>query len=251
MSRVRVGVQLIVFGERPGTDLTGVLTEVKSAGYDGFEGGVVESSEAQRRLSSDLQSIGLGYVGAHAGIHQLSDTAAVSTFAQHINQLQGRFLMASGRYDSLAGYREGAELLTRAAEECASAGVTVCYHNHFWEFEAIDGEVPIHLLMEMTDPALVKLCPDIYWVHVGGEAPADFLTRYRDRCPCLHFKDGLAGDQMRDFRELGDGVVDVKAALDAALACDPDWIVVEQDSTTREPAESIRMSRDYLRTLGL
>ncbi len=251
MSLPRVGVQLIIFGERPGADLRGVLAEVKEAGYDGFEGGVAESSEEQQRLGSACEESGLHYLGGHTEIHQIGDAETVGAFAKRIGELGGRFLMVSGRYDSIEGYRDGAGILTKAAERCAAAGVTLCYHNHFWEFEPIDGRVPIHLLMEMTDPGLVKLCPDIYWVHVGGEAPADFLARYRDRCPCLHFKDGLAGEQMQEFRELGGGVVDMKAALDAALACSPEWIIVEQDSTKREPAESIRMSRDCLRDLGI
>ncbi len=251
MSRPKVGVQLIIFGERPAADLEGVLEEVKAAGYEGFEGGAVGSSQEQKRVSSASQEAGLAYIGGHTGIQQIGDPAAVGIFARHISELGGRFLMVSGRYDSLEGYREGAGVLTKAAERCAAAGVTLCYHNHFWEFEPMQGRVPIHLLMELTDPELVKLCPDIYWVHVGGEAPADFLARYGRRCPCIHFKDGLGGDRMREFRELGGGVVDMKAALDAALACDPDWIIVEQDSTKRKPAESLRMSREHLRGLGV
>ncbi len=48
----------------------------------------------------------------------------------------------------------------------------------------------------------------------------------------------------------GGDVVDLRAALDATLACRPAWVVVEQDGTKGEPAESIRISREYLRSLG-
>jgi len=54
---------------------------------------------------------------------------------------------------------------------------------------------------------------------------------------------------MREFRELGRGCVDIKAALDTALAAAPRWIITEQDSTKGDPAESARISRDYLKTL--
>ncbi len=251
MSTTQVGLQLIIFGDRADTDLQDVLREVKAAGYDGFESGPVASAGRQRQVHSAMQDIGLRYVGAHTSISRISDSSEAAALAARVRELGGGFIIVSARYDSLDGYREGAAILTRAAERGREAGVTLCYHNHFWELEETDGQVPIHLMMEATDPDLVKLCPDIYWLYVGGEHPADFLARYQGRCPCVHLKDGLAGDQVREFRELGRGNVDVRAALEAALACSPNWIVVEQDTTKGEPAESIRISRDYLRSLGV
>jgi sugar phosphate isomerase/epimerase len=122
-----------------------------------------------------------------------------------------------------------------------------CYHNHNWEFEAYDGVKGIHRLCELTDPDLMKLCVDVYWVHVGGEDPAEFIQRYADRAVYYHFKDGAPGS----FIELGDGEVDLPKALQAALACNPEWIVCEQDRTELEPKASITKSREYLRSIGL
>ena len=251
MASPRVGVQLIVFGERPQTDLKGVLVDVASAEYDGFEGGGVPSPEEEARVRSAMEGLPLDFIGGHYGINQLADLEAVEQSARHICALGGEFMMVSGRYDTLEGYREGVAILNQAGERCRRAEVTLCYHNHNWELEKIDGTVPLDLLLQETDADLVKLCPDIYWLHVGGQSPPEFLRRHGARCPCIHFKDGLAGDQIREFRELGRGNIEVAETLEAALEIEPKWIIVEQDATKRHPAESVRISREYLQSLGL
>lgn len=247
MADPRIAAQLIIFGDRTEGDVPGVLADVAAAGYDGFESGPPDPA----RFRPAMQERGLGYVGGHIGLDQLTDEDALGAVADGVTDLGGRFLMVSGRAPTLDAYREAARNLDRAGEICHGRGVTLCYHNHFWEFHELEGAVPIHLLTEETNPDLVKLCPDVYWVHVGGETPSDFLATYRDRVECVHLKDGLAGDQFREFRELGQGRIDIKSAVRAALACNPEWLIVEQDTTNRSPAQSLRISRDYLRDLGL
>jgi sugar phosphate isomerase/epimerase len=121
--------------------------------------------------------------------------------------------------------------------------VTFCYHNHNWEFESFDGVKAIHRLAELTDPAAVKLCIDVYWVQVGGEDPVAFTQRYRDRAAYFHFKDGRPGE----FLELGQGEVNFAPIIDLVGSLGVEWVVYEQDRTQRTPEESIRMSRQFLR----
>jgi len=251
MPQPQVGLQLIIYGDRPRHDLPRVLKEAAQAGYAGIEDGAPTEPSELEKWRGALNEAGLACAGGHSGLDQLGDLDRVRKMARGIRDLGGRFLMASGRYEDLEGYRKGARILTEAGRACREAGVTLCYHNHYWEFQPIDGTRPIDILISEADPAVAKLCPDVYWVHVGGEDPARFIAAHRDRCPYFHFKDGMAGERFSEFRELGQGVVDLKAALEAALSCNPEWVTVEQDTTQRTPAESIRMSRDYLRSLGL
>ncbi len=251
MSKPRVGVQLIVYGERAESDLPGVLSEVAAAGYAGFEGGLPADQKEVQQVQAALAKTGLAFTGGHASLEQLEDLAGLKARLGHIKALGGRYLISSGGGETLDDYLRAAKTLNQAGQLCQAEGMTLCYHNHHWEFAKFGATPAIHTMISATDPKLVKLCPDVYWVHVGGEKPAEFAARYQDRCPYFHFKDGLGGDQDRDFRELGRGKVDLPAALQAALACNPDWIVVEQDTTQLTPAESCRISREYLRSLGL
>jgi sugar phosphate isomerase/epimerase len=251
MSKPRVAVQLIIYGDRAQRDLAGVAAEVAAAGYAGIEGGAPTDSRQVAHMQEALQREDLAYAGGHCGLDQLKDLSAVEAMARSARDLGAGFLLVSGRAEGLDGYRAAAAMLSKAGGVCRDVGVTLCYHNHAWEFDEAEGTRPIHFLMEQTDPELVKLCPDVYWVHVGGEQPADFIARYRERCPYFHFKDGLAEDRSSGFLPLGQGQVGLQDTLKAALACRPKWITVEQDHTDGEPVEAIRASREYLRTLGL
>jgi sugar phosphate isomerase/epimerase len=252
MALPRVGVQLIVFGEATQTDLLGTLKACAAAGYAGFEMGVPSDDQDLARWQAARDAAGIVCTGCHSGTDQLADPAGVKALLKYAKAMGAEYLLVSGgSYDTVDGYVEAAKLLNRAGAECRAAGVKLCYHNHYWEFKSIGGQVPFHTMIAALDPAAAKLCPDVYWVSVGGEAPAEFISCYQDRVPYFHFKDGLGGEQFREFRELGRGTTDLPAALKAALATNPDWIVAEQDSSSLPPAESVRISREYLRSLGL
>ena len=251
MTQPRVAAQLIIYGDRAQRDLPGVLAEVATAGYAGVEGGTPANAEQIAEMRQALAVSNLAYAGGHCGLGQLGDPSVVAALARGVSGLGGRFLLVSGRADSLDGYRAAAQTLDQAGRVCREAGIALCYHNHNWEFHQIEGIRPIDLLVGETDPALVQLCPDVYWVHVGGDRPDDFIVRHRERCPYFHFKDGLGGERYQEFRPLGEGRVDLKRALEAALSCEPEWVTVEQDHTDGEPADAIRASRQYLKSLGL
>jgi len=251
MSEPRVAVQLIIYGDRAQRDLAGVAAEGAAAGYAGIEGGAPTDPQQVAHIQEALQREGLAYAGGHCGLDQLKDASLVRTMALSVRELGGGFLLVSGHAEGLDGYRAAAATLNNAGGICREAGVSLCYHNHAWEFDEVDGTRPIHFLMEKTDPDLVKLCPDVYWVHVGGEVPGEFVARYRERCPYFHFKDGLAEDRSSGFLPLGQGRVGLEDTLKAALTCRPEWITVEQDHTEGKPVEAIRASREYLRSLGL
>jgi sugar phosphate isomerase/epimerase len=109
------------------------------------------------------------------------------------------------------------------------------------------------ILASETDPALVKFCLDVYWIYHGQDDPVRFINAHEERAVYFHFKDGVRGeDGKAQFKELGRGAVDLKAAFQAATALNPDWIVYEQDRSDGNPTDSVRQSREYLRdTLGL
>ena len=253
MARPRVGVQLIVFGERAGKDLRGTLQAVAAAGYDGFEGGVPGGREEVEKTKAALDGLGIVCAGCHSGFSDWDKPQVVKERIAGTKAIGSSFLITSGRWDwkTIDEYVEAAKALSQAGRQCREEGVTLCYHNHHWEFRKIEGQTPLHVMIAGTDPEAVKLCPDVYWVHVGGEAPAEFISCYRDRIPYYHFKDGLGGEQFAEFRELGQGKVDLPAALKAALATNPEWITVEQDKSALDPAESVRVSRQYLKSIGL
>lgn len=251
----RLGIQVIVFGKRNSEDMGGVLRDVKRAGYDGAEIGNPTDSRPAAEVRALFDDAGLACCGYHTGYQTFTDLDALGRIAEHLTAVGGRFLMCSGTAGrDRDGFLQSAEAFNKAGAFLKERGVTLCYHNHNWEFFDLGGgERGIHLLARNTDPAVVKLCVDIYWVACGGEDPAAFVTQYADRAAYFHYKDGTFADQKPlTFTELGRGQVDLKAATPTVLQQNPDWIVTEQDRTDKEPFESARISAEYARTeLGL
>ena len=62
-----------------------------------------------------------------------------------------------------------ADLLNRVAEQVNAAGLGFAYHNHGYEFERWEGNSGYEILMQLTDPDLVKLQMDMYWVVHSGK----------------------------------------------------------------------------------
>lgn len=249
MAQPKVGVQLIVYRGRQNQDLAGVLSEVAAAGYAGVETGVMTPNYSMAQVKDVLDRYGLELCGVHASYANYTDPAKVEEIIQYANGLGAKFAMCSGvaDRDSLQGYVDSVEVLNRAGRQLSQAGLRLLYHNHAWEFKDFDGQKGIHVLAQGLEPDLVGLCVDVYWVHIGGEAPEDFIARYAQRIPYYHFKDGAPGT----FAELGRGEVDLPAAKAAALKTNPAWLVVEQDRSEIDPGEACRISREYLKSLGI
>ncbi len=249
MVKPKIGLQLIVYGERPQKDLSGVLQEVAEAGYEGVETGAIFGPEQVPAIKDMLAETGLKYCGLHVGFADIADSARVQELCGVVKRLGGHYLICSGVApgEGIQRYEKAADVFNVAGEATRNAGLTFCYHNHAWEFEEFGGVRGIHRLNELIDPTLVKLCVDVYWVAIGNEDPVEFIARYADRAEYFHFKDGAPGE----FTELGQGTIDLIAAKEAALKTVKEWIVCEQDRTDKEPKQSIAESREYLRSIGL
>ncbi len=259
MPQVAVSAQLIVYGGRQNDDLSGVLKELRDAGYDGAEIGTTFVDAPLDQVRGAFGDTGLRLSGIHGGYGQVTDPDWQDKAIEFCGQMDCGFIICSGVApgEGIAPYIDSAQAFNAFGRKCHGSGLTFCYHNHAWEFETFEGEKGIHKLCALTDPEFVKLNVDVYWATVGGENPAEFIDRYGDRVGYYHFKDGpyTAGGSVAPgpytFSELGKGTVDLAGALAAAARHDPQWIVYEQDSSELAPGEACRISREHLKTLGV
>ena len=128
--------------------------------------------------------------------------------------------------DSADGVRALAERLNACAAYAATRGMTVGYHNHWHEFDVLDGgRVAFDLLWEHLDPGVVAEV-DIYWAQVGSGDPASVIDALGERVRLLHVKDGPA-DTENPQTALGQGRVDLDGALAAGRHAR--WHIVELD----------------------
>lgn len=244
-NQFQIGCQVIIFGQRNQEDIEGCIKAVAAAGYAGLENGPVTGNVDIETYKGWLKQYNLAQAGVHMGFPAID---RLSDFIQYCKQTGSRYLMVSGvgdyKTEGLEAYKKAAPLFNEVGRKCREEGIDFCYHNHAWEFQQYDGVTALDWLYQHTDPDLVKLCPDVYWIQVGGQDPATFLRKHADRIAYIHLKDGYPGD----FREIGQGPLDWNAIWDALQQLKHvEWLTVEQDRTTRNPEESIAMSRKFIR----
>jgi sugar phosphate isomerase/epimerase len=254
----KAGIQIIIYGQRNLDDIGGVLKEVAEIGFAGAETGNLFRQEGDEgNVRRMFEETGLELCGCHAGFGEFEDTEKLRENIAFVNAMDSRYLMCSGvgdRKRGLAAYHDASKLFNEVGKRCQDAGVVFCYHNHAWEFEDREGDTcGMDVLSAETDPALVKFCLDVYWIYHGGDDPVRFINAHKERGAYFHFKDGIReADGKPNFKELGHGVVDLKAAYAAAAALKPEWVAYEQDRSEGDPSESVRVSREYMRdSLGL
>lgn len=157
-------------------------------------------------------------------------------------------------------YKKLAGDLNKAGEAISKSGLTLCYHNHAFEFKGDEGERPIDVLLESTDAKLVHLELDVFWLSVAGILPQDMLKKLAGRVPLVHLKDKAWGTPIaydesavraEAFKEVGAGTIDFGPILRTAPKAGVKHYFVEQDQTQRDPLSSIRMSYQNLRKLDL
>lgn len=165
---------------------------------------------------------------------------------------------------------------TREANEYAKRlkehGINLYYHNHHVEFRKYNGKFMLDIIAEECPDLGFEL--DLHWVQRGGANPIDLIEQYADRTELIHLKDYRVGEipaeafealEERDiakfypqfvniieFAELGQGSMDYKAIMEAAIeAGGVRYALVEQDMLYgRNPLDCLADSRDHLIELG-
>jgi sugar phosphate isomerase/epimerase len=104
------------------------------------------------------------------------------------------------------------------------------------------------VLVRETDPELVHLELDLYWVRYGGADPETLLRDLGDRVSLVHLKD-MAPDEQRSDLPVGEGTMPWPELLNTADRAGVEWYVAEQDNP-RDALEDVRISLQHLRELS-
>jgi sugar phosphate isomerase/epimerase len=148
---------------------------------------------------------------------------------------------------TLDDYRKVADLLNKCGETCKKAGIQLCYHNHDFEFETIEGQIPFDILMQKTDKELVKAELDLYWAVKAGRKPTDIFRQYNGRIALWHVKD-MDNTENKSFTEVGSGVIDFMEIFKQHRKSGMKHFFVEQDVCPGPPLQSIEKSIGHIKS---
>jgi inosose dehydratase len=198
---IHFGVQLNAFPIDPKSfqSFLDTLASVKEIGYQGFEssfrnvqGQFDNAASAQRRI----EQTGLTFFGIHIFFPndlydqqtRIAAPAVYEPVARGGAALGAKHLILSGApSENTEQLKHKIDALDAAGRFAKSAGLTVAYHNHWWEFESKVGE--IEALYTQTDPSLVHFVLDAgHAYHGGADVPA-FIRAHSRRIVGFHLRD--------------------------------------------------------------
>lgn len=277
MGKFKIGLQLYSIREEMEKDMDAALKQVKEIGYDcvEFAGYFGHSAEEVRAM---LDKYGLECVSVHQDPQVIAEGG--QTAVDYLKTIGAQYC-AIPHYppEKLAGtpdWEETVKLFTKTGKLLKENGIQQLYHNHDFEFRKFKDKFLLDWNYETIPVEYLQPQVDTCWVHYAGYDPSEYLMKYAGRIKVVHLKDfvceklgngpvyaliGKDGTEEKkatpeengfDFRPVGYGIQDFPKIIDAAEKAGAEILIVEQDqSPHRPPMESARMSREYLKSIGL
>jgi sugar phosphate isomerase/epimerase len=246
---IPIGLQLYSIREDCARDLPHTLEAVAQMGYAGVEFAGYYGYGAQE-LRSLLDSVGLKCCGTHIGLDTLLGDELPR--AVEFNQVLGNeYLIVPGlaeaRRSSRAAWRDTAQVFNEIAARLQPHGMRTGYHNHWVEFEPLEGELPWDTFFGNTRHDVIMQLDIGNALHGGGD-PIPYIARYPGRAITVHLKEHSATDPTA---LIGEGDVPWQRVFDL---CEreggTEWYIVEQESYKYLPLEVVARCLDQLRRMG-
>ncbi len=242
-----LSVQLYSLRARTGADLAGVLKDVADIGYKGVELAGLQGKTAGE-VRKMLDDVGLVASSAHSclptreNLSEVVDTAKTLGYEYVISGL------GADRFKTLDSIKANAGKFQAAAELLKPHGLQMGYHNHWWEFDLVEGRYGYTLFMDLCPDVFSQL--DVYWAcnfnHI--DVPA-LIKAHRKQIKLLHIKDGPLV-QGQPHTAVGQGKMNIPDIVKAA-GKSTTWLVVELDECATDMTRAVRDSFNYLKKTGL
>ena len=190
------GFQAWELGPDMRKDWDGILKAMKDFGYSYID--LNQVSPFTDRPAADLKASFLshGFTFTNAlWPYQSFSTRFDQTIADsHTLGLTHIVCSPRPRLRTSDDWKSMADELNKYGERMKGSGLTLGYHNHEIEFvKTPEGDVPWDLLVQATDPALVKFLLDVGNCTFGGGDPYAYLDKYKSRYYGVHVKDFKPG----------------------------------------------------------
>jgi sugar phosphate isomerase/epimerase len=257
----KIGVQLYTVRDNMALDPKGTLEKVASIGFKevesyGYNGNYFGMSPAEYKKV--LKGLGLKSPSGHYLYGDFGTRNTPGTVihgwekaiddAKEVGQeyMVIAYLMDEER-SSIDAYKKIAEGLSKAGELCKKSGIQLCYHNHAFEFQSLEGEIPFDVMMKYADPAALQIELDLYWAVKAGKDPIALFEQHKHRISLWHVKD-MDKTPDKNFAEVGSGIINFNEIFEKANLSGMKHFFIEQDQCTKPPLESIEQSFRYVKS---
>jgi len=241
----KIGLQLYTIRDLMKKDFAGTLEKVAQIGYKEVEfAGYFDNKPEDVRQR--LERLKLQAPATHVPLEMLRnqlDNVIQTAQAVGHKYIVCPWLSPSER--SLEHYKAHAALFNKIGEACQKTGLQFAYHNHEFEFEITGGKIPFDILLTETDPQLVQIELDLFWIKKGGQEALAYFAKYPGRFPLCHVKDM---NENQTMVEVGKGKIDFAKIFVQAGPAGLKHFFVEHDQPA-DPLQSITVSYQHLKNL--
>ena len=245
-----VGIQLYSVREAMLEDPRNTLKQLANIGYKQLESARSEKGNyyglSPKEVKQVCNDLGLTMRSGHVHIDDEWQRSVDQAAEAGQEYLVCSSMPSEGQ--TIDNYKKVADIFSKAAEDCKKAGLQFGYHNHEYEFEKEKDKVLYDVLLENTDPELVKMEMDLGWVIVTGNDPVAYFKKYPGRFPLWHLKDMKKEEPVST--EFGKGQINIKEMMQNAKNAGMKYFFVEQEEYTDNALKSLREDYDYLMKLN-
>jgi sugar phosphate isomerase/epimerase len=252
----RIGIQLYSVKNELPKDFVGTLKKLSDIGYSSVEPyGFAKDDffgHTMKELSAIVKDMGMSVSGSHIWWNINVNNPAEKEWdfwkscsgTLKSGGAKWAVLSSIPKVQSLDDLKRITSYFNRAAEICKKGGVKFGFHNHYAEFQKVDGEIILDYLIKNTDPKSVFFQMDLGHTVNGGGDCIRYMRDYPGRIPLWHASDFDAAS--RQYTDVGKGSVPYKALFDLAKTSGLEQLTVEQE-TKGDIFASCKVDFDYLK----
>ncbi|MDA0180415.1 sugar phosphate isomerase/epimerase [Solirubrobacter phytolaccae] len=259
--REQISIQLYTVRDQLAADLDGTLRALARIGYRTVEHAGFHGRTAAE-FKAALRRAGIKATSGHQSVPWPFDAAAWRTQLQDAVTVGQRYIVTPVS-PATFGPGGGTSLLTTAADWKAYAaalnqagymarqyGLRFGFHNHNWEFGALQDDTPLvgfDFLISDTDPRLVHFELDLYWAWYAHRDPVQLIAMLGDRVKQFHVKDmKFNPGHVATFTDPGTGVIDFARIFRAAGDPREHEYIVERDDALAVALNTAQVGFSYL-----
>jgi len=245
----RVGIQLYTLRDDARRNLERTLANIAETGYKDVEllSSMNNFDMPPATLRRFLDLNGLRAPSTHIDVEALDNLPRQLDDAETLGHRYIILASLPGK-STLDDYRHWADRLNEAGRSTRERKIWIGFHDEAQDFAAQNGQIPYEVLVERTDPSVVRLQLDTGNLAIGGRDPMEYMKKYGDRYWLFHIKDAPAIGAKTDT-VLGKGVIDFRRLLASIDHIDDKFLYVEQETYPGSALDSARRDFAYLSQL--
>lgn len=235
---IPLGVQLYSVRKECEQNLPATLEAVAKIGYQGVEFAGFYNYTA-KDLKALLDANGLKCCGSHTPFDALLPENFEATVAFN-HELGNKYLICpwlpEERRKTIDQWKELAEFFNELADKVKPHGMRIGYHNHHFEFQTLEGQLPWDVFATHTrEDVILQL--DTGNAASGGADAYQTLIKYPKRAVTIHLKEF---SKSNPNAVLGEGDIPWK---DVFTFCETqggtEWYIVEEEKDIYPPLVAI------------